>query len=205
MRGQMEKSCACILLQPCVHGCLAQLQTLASSPVTFFVILFFFFFSPASVYGWVKLPKHFGNNPAASPESLLLPLSTADCPSPSIWWSLPGITHPAGWWGMRVCTHTLLNAGKLGWKLEKSTIFICLSKCLFMCFVISPERLQRQQRKAARLHCSAFSRVWQKPSHFSLPKEKRSTASTHKYKNGLGVLWGRGKSGDCSRVYVKRI
>lgn len=165
----------------------------------------FFFFPPASVYGWVKLPKHFGNNPAASPESLLLPLSTADCPSPSIWWSLPGITHPAGWWGVRVCTHTLLNAGKLGWKLEKSTIFICLSKCLFMCFVISPERLQRQQRKAARLHCSAFSRVWQKPSHFSLPKEKRSTASTHKYKNGLGVLWGRGKSGDCSRVYVKRI
>lgn len=44
----MDKSCACILLQPCAHGCLAQLQTLAFSPVTFFVI--FFFFSPQPLY-----------------------------------------------------------------------------------------------------------------------------------------------------------
>lgn len=44
-----------------------------------------FIFPPASVHGRVKLPKHFGSNPAARSEWLFLPVSTADCPSPSIW------------------------------------------------------------------------------------------------------------------------
>lgn len=150
----------------------------------------FFFFPPASVYGWVKLPKHFGNNPAGRPEWLFVALSTAASPSPSIWWSLPGISDPVGWRGVLVCTHTLSSLGKLGWKLPNSTVLICSSKCLFMCFVIRPEWLQRGERKAACLHCSAFRRVWLKSPHFGLPKERRSTIPTNT-KTGLGYSGGR--------------